>query len=306
MSCLVNRAFTPRQVARLDERMDKIIDDLLDDLDFSDHSQLDIVEGFNAPFPVHVIAELLGVPGERWQWVRDMADVITQLLDPFRGFDAPTMNATLDEFHNYVVGLANERRSDPKDDLVTGLALAEDDGDRLTEQELVAVFGLILFAGHETTAGMFGNALLALDKFPEQRTWIRNHRDAWPNAIEELMRFDTSVKSDPRAAATDIEVNGTTIPAGSNIVVMLAMANRDPRRFDDPDTLKLDRPDPSPLSFGHGIHYCLGANLARMELQKGLTRLLDLLGDYSVDHDNVIWKPSITLRGPLSIPLSPA
>lgn len=303
---LVSRAFTPRQVARLDERMDGIIDDLVSELDFSDPARLDIVEGFNAPFPVYVIAELLGVPVERWQWIREMADVITQLLDPFRGFDAGQMNSTLDEFHTYVVGLADDRKSDPKDDLVTGLAMAEEDGDRLTENELVAVFGLILFAGHETTAGMFGNALLALDRFPEQRTWIRNHPEAWPNAIEEILRFDTSVKSDPRAASADIEVGGTTIPAGANIVVMLAMANRDPRRFEDPDVLKLDRDDPAPLSFGHGIHYCLGANLARMELRKGLERLLELFGDYSIDHDAVVWKPSITLRGPLSIPLAPA
>lgn len=299
---LVNRAFTPRQVARLDERMDAIIDDLVDNLD---PSTPDVVNDFNIAFPVHVICELLGVPRERWPWVRQMSQTMSKLLDAVRAFDADEMNASLDDFHEYVVSLARERRSDPKDDLLTGLALAEDDGDRLSEDELVAVFGIILFAGHETTAGMLGNALVALERFPEQRTWIRDHPDRWPNAAEELIRFDTPVKSDPRAAARDIVVGGTTIPKGSNITVMLMFANRDPRRFDDPDVVKLDRADPAPISFGHGIHYCLGANLARMELRKGLHRLIDIYGDYTIDATQTEWKQSLTLRGPTHLALSP-
>jgi len=129
------------------------------------------------------------------------------------------MNRDLQKFHEFVLGLAAERRADPKDDLMTGLALAEQDGDRLSEDELVAVFGMILFAGHETTAGLIGNALLALEQFPEQRAWIRDDPDRWPNVVDELVRFDTSVRSDPRAAARDIHVGGKTIPAGANIAV---------------------------------------------------------------------------------------
>lgn len=299
---LVNRAFTPRQVAQLDERMDTIIDELVADLD---PTKPDLVDGFTAPFPIHVIAELLGVPPERRAWVREMAASITRLLDPFRGFDPTAMNAALDEFHDYVLDLASQRRADPRDDLLTGLAMAEDGGDRLSEDELVSVFGLILTAGHDTTTGVLGNALLALARFPEQRQWIREHPDRWPNAVEELIRFDTSVKSDPRAAKHDLHLGGKTIPAGANIVVMLAMANRDPRRFEDPDSLRLDRDDPSPISFGHGIHYCLGANLARMEIRKGLQRLLAEFGDYTIDETGVEWKPSITLRGPAAFSLVP-
>ncbi len=292
---LVNRAFTPRQVARLDERMDEILDELMAGLD---PVAPELVDGFTAQFPIYVIAELLGVPAERRDWIRSAAVQITKLLDPFRGFDPDLMNSTLDDFHDYVVSLANQRRANPADDLITGLALAEDEGDRLSEDELVAIFGLIMIAGHDTTTGLLGTALLALAEFPEQRAWIRDNPDQWPNAVEELIRFDTSVKSDPRSAKHDIRLGEHTIPAGANIVAMLAMANRDQRQFEDPDVLKLDRVDPAPISFGHGIHYCLGANLARMEIRKGLERLLDAYGDYTINPADVEWKQSITLRGP--------
>jgi len=299
---LVNRAFTPRQVAGLEDRMDTIIADLIADLD---PTRPDVVDGFNIAFPVHVIAELLGVPGEHWPWVREVSATMTKLLDVFRAFDADEMNRDLQKFHEFVLGLAAERRAEPKDDLMTGLALAEQDGDRLSEAELVAVFGMILFAGHETTAGLIGNALLALEQFPEQRAWIRDNPDRWPNAVDELVRFDTSVRSDPRAAARDIHVGGKTIPAGANIAVLISLANRDPRRYDDPNVLKLDRADIQPISFGHGVHYCLGANLARMETRKALAALLAHFGDYTIDRSKTEWKQSLTLRGPIHLELRP-
>lgn len=299
---LVNRAFTPRQVAGLNERMDTIIQDLIDDLD---PTRPDVVNDFNVAFPVHVICELLGVPKERWPWVRQVSVTMTKLLDPFRAFDAAEMNRDLQEFHAYVVQLAAERRANPKDDLMSGLALAEQDGDRLSEDELVAMFGMILFAGHETTAGLLGNSLVALEQFPDQRAWIRDHPDQWPNAVDELVRFDTSVRSDPRAAARDIVIGDKVIPAGANIAILINMANRDPRRYEDPNTLRLDRADIQPISFGHGIHYCLGANLARMETRKGLAALLDHFGDYTIDRSKTTWKQSLTFRGPVHLALTP-
>lgn len=299
---LVNRAFTPRQVARLDERMDAILDELLDNFD---PSTADIAREFNTKFPVYVIAELLGVPDERRQWISDVSSVITQLLDPFRGFDVGPMDAAMDDFYDYVLALAADRRENPQDDMMTGLALAEDDGDRLTEDELVAMVGTLLFAGHETTAGIFGNALVALEKFPEQRQWIRDNPDMWPNAVDELIRYDSAIKANPRAASEDIRVGGKVIPAGSNIVILLTAANRDERRFENPDELQLDREDPAPVSFGHGIHYCIGANLAKAELRKGLPRLLELLGDYQIVPGSVEWKQSVTLRGPIALKVRP-
>lgn len=299
---LVNRAFTPRQVTGIEGRMATIVDDLI--ADFSG-DQIDLMDDFAVPFPAYVIAQLLGVPTERWEWIRAISNVFARGLDVFRGFDPTEMDRALDDFRDYVVGLAKERLTDPKDDLISALAQVEDAGDRLTEDELVAIVGILLFAGHETTGGMFGNSICALARYREQRDLVRSNPTLWPNAIEELLRFDTALKSDPRVAERDLVVGDTTIPAGQNIVVMLGVANRDPRRFDHPDTLQLDRPDPSPLSFGHGIHFCLGANLARTELRIGLPRLLAALGDYVVDPAAVEWKQSITLRSPTRLPVQP-
>lgn len=298
---LVNRAFTPRQVARLEERMSGIIDELIDD--FSG-DRVELMNEFAIPFPSNVIAELFGLPPERWTWMQETSLVVTGLLDPFRGFDVEVMERTISDFHDYIVELANERRADPQDDLITGLAQVEDGSDRLSEHELVAVVGFLLFAGHETTAGMFGNSIRALAEYPEQRAMVRDNPDLWPNAVEELLRFDTSVRSDPRVAARDMELGGKKIKAGQNFVVLVGAANRDPRRFDDPHVLRLDRDDPAPISFGHGIHYCLGATLARAELRMGLARLLDVLGDYTIDPAAIEWKQSITLRAPLKLPVT--
>lgn len=301
LRALVARAFTPRQVARLEDRMDAIINDLMADLNV--HGG-DVVAGFTTPFPLHVIAELLGLPPERWSWAAEMSAMATQLLDPFRAFNLEEMNLKLSEFHAYVLELADERRANPTEDMLTALAKVSHEGDRLSEDELVAVFGLILFAGHETTAGLMGTSIVNLAAYPEQRKLLRDNPNLWPNAVEELLRFDSSVRSDPRVAASDIEVGGKTIKAGSNIVVMISNANRDLNRFEQADELILDREDPAPISFGHGIHYCIGANLARLEIKKGLQRLLSELGDYEVEQ--LEWKPSITLRGPNKLVLRPA
>lgn len=301
LRALVARAFTPRQVARLEDRMDAIINDLMVDLEVYGG---DVVPGFTTPFPLHVIAELLGLPPERWSWAAEMSGMATQLLDPFRAFNLEDMNLKLSEFHAYVLELADERRANPTEDMLTALAKVSHEGDRLSEDELVAVFGLILFAGHETTAGLMGTSIVNLAAYPEQRKLLRDNPNLWPNAVEELLRFDSSVRSDPRVAASDIEVGGKTIKAGSNIVVMISNANRDLNRFERADELILDRKDPAPISFGHGIHYCIGANLARLEIKKGLQRLLSELGDYEVEQ--LEWKPSITLRGPSKLVLRAA
>lgn len=298
---LVNRAFTPRQVARLEERMSGIIDDLIADFSGDD---VELMSEFATPFPSNVIAELLGLPPERWEWMQQTSLVVTDLLDPFRAFDVDVMERTISDFHDYIVEIASERRANPKDDLLTGLAQVEDGSDRLSENELVSIVGFILFAGHETTAGMFGNSIRALAEHPEQRAMVRANPDLWPNAVEELLRYDTSVRSDPRVAERAMELGGKKIKAGQNFVVLVGAANRDPRRFPDGHLLRLDRDDPSPISFGHGIHYCLGATLARAELRMGLTRLLEVLGDYTIDPAAIEWKQSITIRSPLKLPVT--
>lgn len=300
---LVSRAFTPARVRELEPSVEKLVDELITAMGGT--GPIDVVATFNEPLPVNVIGTLLGLPRERWAWLRRTTAHIIQLLDPFTGFDPAAMNATIDEVFDYYGDLAEKRRSDPAPDVICALAAAEEDGDRLSSEELVAMIFFLMGAGHETTTNLLGTAIVALARNPEQRAMVRESPDRWPNAVEELIRYDTSVQVDPRATARSVELGGVTIPAGQNVIVNIAAANRDPRRFDRPNELVLDREDPAPLSFGHGIHHCLGAALARMELRLGLRAFVDAFGDYTIDESAIVWKRSLVLRGPKYLPVTP-
>jgi cytochrome P450 len=298
---LVNKAFTPRRVAELEPRVAALVDELLDQLDeqtVKGRPTVEIMSAFCDRLPVAVIAEMLGLPRERWEWSQRTTDSMVQLLSPFDKFDIQPINDVIADVHYYWGQLADERLADPQDDLMTALVQAEDDGDRLTRQELVAVIAFLMGAGHETTTNLLGNSIVHLARNPEQRALVQADPGLWPNAVEELIRFDSSVKIAPRATVRDVEVGGTTIPAGQNVLVQVSAANRDERRFDRPDDLLLDRDDPSPISFGHGMHHCLGAALARMELRLGLSKFVERFGDYTIDEQTLDWKWSSTLRGP--------
>lgn len=301
---LVARTFTPKRMAALEPTTERVAADLLAAI--ADDPRPDVATRYNALLPLNLISAMLGVDEADWPWMRRTSNVIVQFLDPMRAFGPEQMNTTIDHLHEYVMALAAERRRDPKDDLVTALAEVGDDGDRLADDELLSMVGLLLFAGFETTAGLLGNAMVALADHPDQRALIRERPELWPNAVEELIRWDTSVQSDPRAAVSDLRVGDVTIPAGQNIVVKLGIANRDPREFDRPDELLLDRPNAHSVSFGHGIHHCVGAALARMEVRVGLRAFLDDFGDYEIDPSEIVWKQSLTLRGPESLPVSRA
>ena len=303
---LVNRAFTPARVRDLEQRTVDLVAELLDDaVAEADGGPFDLVPALATPLPVNVIGTLLGLPRERWEWSRRTTAEIVKFLDPFRGFDARTMDAIVDDLFDYYGSLADQRRIDPQPDLITALVEAEDDGDRLSRDELIAMIALLAGAGHETTTHLLGLATLALERHPDQRRLVRDDPSLWPNAVEELVRYDSSVRSDPRHTLRDLTVGDTTIPAGSNVLIQFGAVNRDPRVYDRPNELILDRPDPNPLSFGHGVHHCLGAALARMELRAGLQAIVERFGDYTVDPDSLRWKQSATLRGPERLVLIP-
>ncbi len=296
---LVSRAFTPRQVSRLEAKMEELVDSLLAGFG----PRVELMEEFAVPFPAMVIAELLGFDHSDWRWLRRVSAELVKITDPVRAFDPEAIDAAYFELAGRVRALAAERRRQPTDDLMTGLALAEADGDSLSEEELIATTGLILFAGHETTSNMMGVSLIHLRDRPEQIALLKARPDLWPNAVEELLRFDPTLRSDPRTALEDFELAGAKISKGQNIIVMTQLANRDLRRLPDGDELKVDRHDPSPLTFGHGIHYCLGASLARQELRIAMPRLLDATAEYDIDHNNITWCESLSLRGPRILPL---
>lgn len=298
---LVNRAFTPRQVARLEPTMNVLVDELI--AGFGDH--VDLMNDFAVPFPAMVIAELIGLPSSDWPYLNDSARALVKILDPVRGFDPAEIDQAFAELHRRVNRLASERRVDPAADLMTGLVQAQaESGDRLSDAELVAIIGLLLIAGHETTSNMLALCLLHLRDNPAEMAKLEADPELWANAVEELLRYDPTVRTDPRHALEDFEVAGKRIKKGQNIIVLVQLSNRDSRRWPDADELRVDRQEPAPLSFGHGIHYCLGANLARLELRTALPKLMSALDGYTIDRDNLVWAPSGSLRGPLELELS--
>lgn len=296
---LVNRAFTPRQMERLKPQVDGLARQLLGRM--GDDENPEVMAGFCAPLPINVISNLLGVPEERWKWVARVSGEIRAVADPFVVIDPIAVDNTFDELTEYYGELADQRLAEPQDDLITNLVQAEAEGDRLGRTELISVVAILMLAGHETTTGALGNAIVALAQHPEQRQLLLDKPDLMANAVEELLRFDTAIHTDPRTALEDTVIGGKTIKKGQNVTVMLGAVNRDPARFNEPNVLRVDRKNPAPLSFGRGIHHCVGAALARMELRVGLRAFLDAFGDYTIRLDDVAWKQSLAFRSPTEL-----
>lgn len=298
----VSRAFTPRQIADYEPLLANVVDELLSALPTS--GEIDVVRTFTNQLPIQAIAELLGLPSDDRAWLVDASRELGGMLDPMNPFDPVSMSARFAELDDYFTSIVDYRRSDPGNDLVSALAADHGEGPVLDRDEIVAMIAFLLFAGHETVTGMLGNALVALARFTDQRELLRHRPDLIGNAVEELLRFDSSAQVTARQATADLTIGDVTIRKGDNIALMLGAANRDKRRWADADELRLDRPDPKPITFGFGAHHCLGAALARMQLQLALPPLLDRLGDYTVDLHRATWNRSFTLRGPRSLPVT--
>lgn len=300
LRAVVSRAFTPRKMQQLEPRVRAIVDRLLHGI--ADDPTPELMTSIAEPLPIQVIAELIGVPEERWSWVTDISTVLRRVVDPFVPLDSAEVDRASAELTTYYGSLADERAAHPTDDLLTDLVRSEAAG-QINRPELLSLLVILVFAGHETTTGAIGNALVALGRNPEQRDLLRRQPELWSNAVEELLRYDTVLQTDPRQAFEVVTIAGRTIKAGQNITVMLGAANRDPARFTDPDRLRVDRDDPAPISFGHGIHYCIGAALARLELTVALPAIVDALGSYVVDETHLEWKTSLAFRSPTHLPV---
>jgi cytochrome P450 len=269
---LVSRAFTARLIERLRPRVAALVDELLADLD----GEVDLIAALAHPLPVIVISEMLGVPPEDQDRFTAWSDALARGLDP--DFLVPPeelayRDRAREEFGEYFLDLAARRRSTPGDDLLSGLVAIEE----LSEDDLVATCVLLLVAGHETTVNLIANGTLALLRAPDQLAWFRDHPDAATAVVEELLRYDPPVQLSARFALEDAEVAGQPIARGEPLMLLLSAANRDPAVFTDPDRLDLTRwlkESPRHLAFGQGIHFCLGAPLARIEGQVALTALV--------------------------------
>ncbi|GAA2487345.1 cytochrome P450 [Winogradskya humida] len=296
---LVSSSFTARRVQALRPTITRMVDDLLDGMS----GDTDFITAFAFPLPVNVIGELLGIPpADRAQFqhlVRDWTQVLEQ-INPAVLETADPAAATI---RAYLSDLAADRRAAPRDDLISALVLAEEDGEKLTEDELLTMAGLLFAAGFETTTNLLANSLMALLHNPDQLALLRNKPEIAREAVDELLRYDTPVQLLTRVAWEDVEIAGIPISGGDRIVAYLGAGNRDPQRFPDPDRLDLTRPDNGPLSFGGGIHYCLGAPLARMEAEIALPALVRRFPELRLAGDPVR-RNSLTLRGYTSLPVN--
>lgn len=292
---LVSRAFTPRTVESLREPIQAIVDGLIDAI--ADEDEVDLIGRIAEPLPVTVIAELLGVPRSDRHLLRPWsADICLMYeLNPPEESAHRAVRASV-EFSDYLRRLARERRERPRDDLISGLAQVLDEGDRLTEDELVGTCVLLLNAGHEASVNLAGNAWWALFRHPEELARLRADHSLVPGAIEELMRFDTPLQMFERWVLEEVEVGGIRLSPGQEVALLFGSANRDPAIFDRPDELELGRQQNPHISFGAGIHFCLGAPLARLELGILFTTMLQRLPRMELVEEPE-WKPTYIIRG---------
>jgi cytochrome P450 len=300
---LVSRAFTPRHIEGLRPAIHKLVDDLLDAL--TDKGDVEFMSEFALPLPMAVIGELVGVPTSDWETLQPHVRAAATAIEPVLSDEqALAAFSSYDYLGTYFDELLEERRRQPREDLLSGLAQAPEKDDRLTNDEVVSTAILLFAAGFETTTNLLGNGLLALLRHPEQMERWRRDPDLAPPAVDELLRWDSPVQLNVRAALEPAEVRGEPIEVGERLIVLQGAANHDPEHFDDPQILDLGRTNNVPLSFGWGIHHCLGAALARMEGQIAFNALLQRFPVIELQVEEPEWRASFTLRGLLSLPLS--
>ncbi|WP_328450130.1 cytochrome P450 [Streptomyces sp. NBC_00386] len=292
---LVSKAFTPRTVERLKPYVEGLAGELVDRL--VEAGGGDLLADVAEPLPVSVIAEMLGVPeSERAPlrpWSADICGMYE--LNPSEEVARKAVRASV-EFTEYLRGLIEARRKEPGDDLISGLIAAHDEGDRLTEQEMISTCVLLLNAGHEATVNATVNGWWTLFRYPEQLARLRADHTLIPTAVEELMRYDTPLQLFERWVLDDIEIDGTTVPRGAEIAMLFGSANRDAEVFADPEALDLSRTENPHISFSAGIHYCIGAPLARIELAASMSALLTKAPGLRLAQEPVR-KPNFVIRG---------
>jgi cytochrome P450 len=301
---LVVRSFTPRVLEALRPAIEQLVDDLLTEAEGAE--SMDAIAEFAYPLPAIVIGRLLGAPEEGrerfMRWSKTIVDFVgTGHADEAR---ARANEETLAEFRAFLEPLIEDRRARPQEDLISILASTDELGERLTDDEIVSTCIVLLFAGHETTANLIGNGLLALLKNPDQLELLRAEPERMPAAVEELLRYDSPVQRNRRLAMGDMTFGGKQIAGGDSVLVFMGSANRDAARFADPDALDITRAPNPHMAFGHGIHFCAGAALTRLEAPIALRALLDRFPNVRLADDfSERWHRNITFRGLQSLEL---
>ena len=300
---LVVKAFTPRMLKDIEPHIRRGANELLDAID--DPADFDFMESFAVPLPIHAISVMLGVPKEDHDqfkdWTLKRAPMIEPLISAAQRKAAEQAARELDAYFKPVI---RDRRDEPRDDIVSALAQAEDEGDKLNEQEMLNMLRLVLGAGSETTINLLGNGLLALLRHPEQERALRDDPGLIPGAIEEMLRYDSPAQVSYRFAIEDCEINGIAVKEKQPCILLVGAANRDPEAFPDPERFDiLRKSDAGVMSFGGGIHYCLGAALARLEARIGFETLFERFSSLRLLVERPRFRRTITLRGVQSLPL---
>ncbi|CAM4030555.1 cytochrome P450 [Kibdelosporangium persicum] len=301
---LATKAFTARRIEMLRPRVQQIVDDLFDAM-IANGAPADLMASVSWPLPITVICEMLGVPYEDRAEFRAWTDTSLAIT----AYTPEEIQQAQQDLRDYMKGLLTQRREDPRDDLLTALLQARDNDDRLNPDEIVQLAASLLAAGHETTANQFGNFVYSLLTHPDELAKLRANHDLVNSAVEELLRHTPLGATGGlfvRIAKEDVELGGVTIRAGEGVFADAQAANRDPRMFDHPDELRLERQVNPHIAFGHGVHHCIGAQLARLELQVALGTVIRRFPDLSlaVDAREVPWKHGRLVRGLQELPVT--
>lgn len=296
---LLSRAFTPRAVTQMTTSVEVIAEELLDAVVAGGSGTVDLIGDFAYPLTASVIADMLGVPREDREQFKDWSDQITGLV--FGGMGDASRHAAgaegMAELTSYLADLVRAHERDPADDLISAMINARDARDALSHDEVIATGVLLLFAGHETTTNLIGSGILALLQHPEQRALLDARPELVSRAVEEVLRFDGPAKTVARVMGADVELRGRHLRRGERVFLSPSAANRDPEVFDDPDTLDIIRDKSGQLGFGIGMHYCLGAPLARLEASIAIPRAFARLPGLRLTSEPLRWHPVLLSRG---------
>lgn len=299
---LVNQAFTPKMIEQMEPRLRQIACELLDEA--TARGECDLVEALSYPLPVIAIAEILGVEPEKRDSFKRWSDEVVATLGSGNG-DGGVSETTYEEMRTYFSRLCEERRASPRQDVISALVRAEMDGEKLNFEELLQMLILLLVAGNETTTNLIGNAMLEFMDHPEELAKVEADPRLIPAALEEVLRINSPVQATVRRATKDIEFQGKQIAAGQQVVVWLAAANRDPQQFADPLTFDIARTPNRHLSFGMGIHFCLGAPLARLEAKIALEELFKRATNFRRTDERLLPRvPTFIMRGVRELPIA--